>query len=358
MTEEDLLNMQAAYREGLEFANSLASQCAFLQNPASFENQPPPEIHPNVLEGYQEGISFLQDQLRLFPEPDEEDMTEEEKYELFLQHARGYKVDEEKWEALQKSDFVFNIDTLIRLAEQPGIVQNALNNQKIFIKMRTGLPGHMYMHTPVIKPETNEAELENIGFYPTKHGIGIFVGTEGEARLEENEDKNSEKKLIIQELRITQEQYYQLALNLTKELDDEKKEQEPALKQPRKYHITANFGDNCLTFVDQQLKAVGVVDGLTNKFDCSKYNDSSFAFIKLHADSFFDACNIERTCSQASSSVDDAKSCIDFLEKLSTVRQQQSSKANITSAVKLFVEAHVNKSKTAPGTSKSKYKPG
>jgi hypothetical protein len=61
MMEDDQQKMEEAYKEGIKLANDLVKQFNFLEDPTSFTDEPPPEIHPDILYGYMEGIKLIQD---------------------------------------------------------------------------------------------------------------------------------------------------------------------------------------------------------------------------------------------------------------------------------------------------------
>ncbi len=167
---------------------------------------------------------------------------------------------------------------------------NSANNREIIIKLSTdSTSGHVYMRAPVADKTGNITEA-NIGFYPdtTKEkDIRVMVSRVPAKIVIEPADKDigkGEKHLVTQTLRVTERQYQQLAENLRQ-----------AVREPGSYNLLGIGGHNCLSFIDQQLKAIGIVDGLSNKFDIRKYEQTSFAPVQVQTHWLFDQYKAQET---------------------------------------------------------------
>ena len=68
MNNDRSQEMQDAYQEGVDFVSNLLKKQSFLQGTTDFgEASPPPNIHPNILFGYNAGVSFVNELSRNFP---------------------------------------------------------------------------------------------------------------------------------------------------------------------------------------------------------------------------------------------------------------------------------------------------
>jgi hypothetical protein len=168
------------------------------------------------------------------------------------------------------------------LPKQPTTQSERVSGTRyeIIIKISTDSPsGHVYMYAP-IADKTGKLTPENIGFYPAKKGFDIKAGISkvpAKIVIEDNDTNKNAKQLVTVTLRLTPAQYGQLAKNLARAIDN-----------PGFYNFFGLGAPNCLTFIDQQLKAIGIVDGLSNKFDISQYEKTRFAPIKMQANWQFD----------------------------------------------------------------------
>jgi len=133
------------------------------------------------------------------------------------------------------------------------------------------LTGHVYFYVPVWDARKNEISYKNVGFNPVKNTVNTAFGkVQGKVDVEKDDSHLDEKHLVTATIYITKQQYLQLAKNIERDL-----------REPGDYNLFGEGAQNCVSFVDAHLKAIGIKDGIKNKFDERKLQKAWPALVQM-----------------------------------------------------------------------------
>jgi hypothetical protein len=194
-------------------------------------------------------------------------MKEIDKYILYIQYQRAKN--DEGIAALLEDGFELSREKLIALANEVKEVHEQLYNRTITVYLDVGaICGHVYMEGPIYDVESRTIKTQIYGKYPNLSALG------GGGIVDDTERVNY--RSISVQLPVTEEAWQYLGFFVQKE--------QAKLQIVNDYDLLAR---NCAHFVDSALKAIGIVDGLVDKFNFSDLKELPWKPIKPFALNYF-----------------------------------------------------------------------